>query len=49
MDNNENMRDKAVLVGIVGRGESEEELHKSLDELERLLHAYRTGLIKERR
>lgn len=37
MDNNENMRDKAVLVGIVGRGESEEELHKSLDELERLL------------
>ena len=31
------MRDKAVLVGIVGRGESEEELHKSLDELERLL------------
>ena len=37
MENSENMRDKAVLVGIVGRGESEEELHKSLDELERLL------------
>ena len=37
MENSENMRDRAVLVGIIGRGESEEELHKSLDELERLL------------
>ncbi len=37
MDNGEIIRDRAVLVGIVGRGESEEELHKSLDELERLL------------
>ncbi len=37
MENGEKICDKAVLVGIVGRGETEEELHKSLDELERLL------------
>ena len=37
MENSEKMCDRAVLVGIIGRGETEEELHKSLDELERLL------------
>ena len=37
MENGEKICDKAVLVGIVGRGETEEELQKSLDELERLL------------
>ena len=37
MDNSEKICDRAVLVGIVTRGESEEELEKSLDELERLL------------
>ncbi len=37
MDISEKMTDRAVLVGIVGRGESEEALHKSMDELERLL------------
>ncbi len=37
MDNGEIIRDRAVLVGIVTRNESEEEVGKSLDELERLL------------
>lgn len=37
MDNSEKICDRAVLVGIVTRGESEEEIEKSLDELERLL------------
>lgn len=37
MDNSEKMTDRAVLVGIVGRGESEEAVQKSMDELERLL------------
>ena len=37
MDTYEKICDRAVLVGIVTRGESEEELNKSLDELERLL------------
>ncbi len=37
MDISEKRPDRAVLVGIVGRGESEEELMLSLDELERLL------------
>ena len=37
MDISEKIPDRAVLVGIVGRGESEEELMLSLDELERLL------------
>ena len=37
MENGERINDRAVLVGIVSRGETEEELHKSLDELERLL------------
>ncbi len=37
MDNGEIIRDRAVLVGIVTRNESEEEVEKSLDELERLL------------
>ncbi|MBE6531041.1 MAG: GTPase HflX [Ruminococcaceae bacterium] len=37
MDISEKMTDRAVLVGIVGRGESEEAVQKSMDELERLL------------
>ena len=37
MENEKIIGERAVLVGIVTRGESEEELHKSLDELERLL------------
>lgn len=37
MDNDEKICDRAVLVGIVTRSETEEELDKSLDELERLL------------
>ena len=37
MENEKIVGERAVLVGIVTRGESEEELHKSLDELERLL------------
>jgi len=37
MDNSQKICDRAVLVGIVCRGESEEDINKSLDELERLL------------
>ena len=37
MDNFEKTECRAILVGIVSRGESEEALEKSLDELERLL------------
>lgn len=37
MDNSQKICDRAVLVGIVGRGETEEDIDKSLDELERLL------------
>ena len=37
MENEKIVGERAVLVGIVTRGESEVELQKSLDELERLL------------
>ena len=37
METEKIITERAVLVGIVTRGETEEELHKSLDELERLL------------
>ena len=37
MDNSQKICDRAVLVGIVCRGESEDDINKSLDELERLL------------
>ena len=37
METKEKMKNRAVLVGIIGRAETEEMLEKSMDELERLL------------